>query len=127
MSFEKEWASARTTAARPASPTADLSVDPDALGAVGSDAYDLYQRLSRDGDHARPATFDASIALTNTNFLSGPALLTVHDRWNTQLRTLLDACANVSNHLDYSAASHAKEEADITAALSASKINEYLK
>ncbi|MFJ7158037.1 hypothetical protein ACIQUQ_24310 [Streptomyces sp. NPDC101118] len=127
MSFEKEWASARTTAAHSTSPTADLSVDPDALGAVGGDAYDLYQRLSRDGDHARPATFDASIALTNTNFRSGPALLTVHDRWNTQLRTLLDACANVSNHLDYSAASHAKEEADITAALSASKINEYLK
>lgn len=105
----------------------DLSVNQDDLGAIGSEAYQLYQRLTRDGDHARPTTFDASIALTNTNFQSGSALLKVHDRWNTQLRTLLDACANISNHLDYSKASHTKEEDDIVAAMSASKIDEHFK
>ncbi|CAM5588793.1 hypothetical protein SBADM41S_06307 [Streptomyces badius] len=30
-------------------------------------------RLSKDGDHAAPATFDAAIALTNGNFASGSA------------------------------------------------------
>lgn len=47
-------------------------VNQDDLGAVGHEAYLLRGRLSRDGDHARPATFDAAIALTNSNFTSGP-------------------------------------------------------
>ncbi|WP_455360541.1 hypothetical protein [Streptomyces sp. SYSU K21746] len=141
MSFDEEWSSARTSATANTSMrlnraddgpsgsagNADLSVNQDDLGAIGSEAYQLYQRLTRDGDHARPATFDASIALTNMSFQSGSALLKVHDRWNTQLRTLLDACANISNHLDYSKASHAKEENDIVAAMSASKIDEHFK
>jgi hypothetical protein len=104
---------------------ADLKVASDELGAIGSDAYEIRTRLSKDGDHARPATFDASIALTNGNFDSGAALLQVHDRWNSQLLTLLDACAHISNHLDYSAASHAEEEADIATALSVSKIQQH--
>ncbi|WP_030201178.1 hypothetical protein [Streptomyces sp. NRRL S-87] len=132
MSFEEEWSSARTTAAATGRGGArvatrpDLKVDGDELGAVGSEAYGLHQRLSRDGDHARPATFDAAVALTGADFSSGAALLTVHDRWNTQLHTLLDACAQISNHLDYSAATHAREEADIAASFSTSKINECL-
>lgn len=104
----------------------DLVVNRDDLGAIGHEAYLLYGRLSRDGDHARPATFDASIALTNGNFTSGSELLKVHDRWNSQLRTLLDACARISNHLDYTKSTHAKDDADIGGdLLSTSKINEY--
>ncbi|MFD8013100.1 hypothetical protein [Streptomyces sp. NPDC058955] len=106
----------------------DLVVNRDDLGAIGHEAYLLYGRLSRDGDHARPATFDASIALTNGNFTSGSELLKVHDRWNSQLRTLLDACARISNHLDYTKSTHAKDDADIGGdLLSTSKINEYFK
>ncbi|MFE6224315.1 MULTISPECIES: hypothetical protein [unclassified Streptomyces] len=106
----------------------DLVVNRDDLGAIGHEAYLLYGRLSRDGDHARPATFDASIALTNGNFTSGSELLKVHDRWNSQLRTLLDACARISNHLDYSKSVHAKDDADIGGQLlSTSKIDEYFK
>ncbi|MCB5167281.1 hypothetical protein LG634_20860 [Streptomyces bambusae] len=122
MAFDEEWARVR----RGSGGGADLAVDAGQLGAVGSAAHALYQRLTRDGDHARPACFDAAIALSNASFRSGPALLTVHDRWNSQLRTLLDACANISNHLDHTVASHAKEEADIIARLSASKIDAYL-
>ncbi|WP_030218525.1 hypothetical protein [Streptomyces bikiniensis] len=106
----------------------DLVVNRDDLGAIGHEAYLLYGRLSRDGDHARPSTFDASIALTNGNFTSGSELLKVHDRWNSQLRTLLDACARISNHLDYTKSTHAKDDADIGGRLlSTSKIDEYFK
>lgn len=144
MSFDEEWAAGKATATENArtrlnraEPSAGgsggtssasnsgLSVSRDELGVIGSDAYDLRQRLSKDGDHARPATFDAAIALTNDNFGSGAELLKVHDRWNTQLHTLLDACAHISNHLDYSAAAHAKDDADIAASLSVSKISQY--
>ncbi|MFF5927303.1 hypothetical protein [Streptomyces hydrogenans] len=108
--------------------SADLVVNQDDLGAIGHEAYLLHGRLSRDGDHARPSTFDASIALTNGNFTSGSELLKVHDRWNSQLRTLLDACARISNHLDYSKSVHAKDDADIGGRLlSTSKIDEYFK
>ncbi|MFI2368869.1 hypothetical protein [Streptomyces sp. NPDC018833] len=107
---------------------ADLVVNKDDLGAVGHEAYVLYGRLSRDGDHARPATFNAAIALTNGGFTSGSELLKVHDRWNKQLRTLLDACARISNHLDYTKSTHAKNDADIGGnLLSVSKISEYFK
>ncbi|MFJ6404827.1 hypothetical protein ACIQK9_04780 [Streptomyces hydrogenans] len=108
--------------------SADLVVNQDDLGAIGHEAYLLHGRLSRDGDHARPSTFDASIALTNGNFTSGSELLKVHDRWNSQLRTLLDACARISNHLDYTKSAHAKDDVDIAGdLLSTSKIDEYFK
>ncbi|MFJ6016145.1 hypothetical protein [Streptomyces sp. NPDC092952] len=137
-----EWERIKTEAVREESPptrtngvgessgasggAADLVVNRDDLGAVGHEAYLLRGRLSRDGDHARPATFEAAVALTNGNFTSGSQLLTVHDRWNSQLRTLLDACARISNHLDYSRSVHAEDDADIGGKLlSVSRIDEY--
>ncbi|MFE3827136.1 hypothetical protein [Streptomyces sp. NPDC059092] len=143
MTFDQEWAELRGQAAERAhtrlntvtSPgsggsaaDSDLSVNRDDLGAIGHDAYELRTRLTRDGDHARPATFDAAIALTNESFASGSALLKVHDRWNTQLRTLLDACAQVSNHLNYTRAAHANDDVRIAGDLmSVSKLNQYMK
>lgn len=141
MSFEQEWATARSTSGNPVSMrlnqlpgspgggsgNADLSVDQDKLGAIGSAAYALHGRLVKDGNHARTHTTEAATGLSGHGFRTGSALATVQETWSSQLGTLLDACANISNHLDYSAASHAKEEADIKAALAASKINEYLK
>ncbi|MEU0401234.1 hypothetical protein ABZ318_13480 [Streptomyces sp. NPDC006197] len=139
MSFEQEWASVRSAstanvdtrlnqvALEPGGGGADLSVDQDKLGAIGSAAYALHGRLVKDGNHARTSTTEAGTGLAGHGFLTGSALTTVQETWSSQLNTLLDACANISNHLDYSAASHAEEEADIAAALSASRINEYLK
>ncbi|MEU6882642.1 hypothetical protein [Streptomyces sp. NPDC046712] len=141
MSFENEWASVRSNSTSavsmrlnqvPADPgggssTADLSVNQDKLGAIGSAAYALHGRLVKDGNHARTNTTEAATGMSTSGFRTGAAMATVQETWSSQLSTLLDACANISNHLDYSAASHAKEEADIQAALAASKINEYLK
>ncbi|MET9927734.1 MULTISPECIES: hypothetical protein [unclassified Streptomyces] len=138
MTFDEERAELRTAAAErgamringvPAEGggAADLVVNRDDLGAIGNDAYDLRTRLSKEGDHARPATFDAAIALTNGNFTSGAAVLKVHDRWQTQLKTLLDSCAHISNHLDYTKAQHAKGEVKIVGDLTPiSKLTEYL-
>ncbi|MFF2719968.1 hypothetical protein [Streptomyces sp. NPDC058011] len=138
MTFDEEWAELRTAAAErgamringvPAEGggAADLVVNRDDLGAIGNDAYDLRTRLSKEGDHARPATFDAAIALTNGNFTSGAAVLKVHDRWQTQLKTLLDSCAHISDHLDYTKAQHAKDEVKIVGDLTPiSKLTEYL-
>ncbi|MFI1221727.1 MULTISPECIES: hypothetical protein [unclassified Streptomyces] len=143
MTFEKEWAELRSAAAErsamqlnsaPAegggttAGTPDLVVNRDDLGAIGNDAYELRTKLSKDGDHARPATFDAAIALTNGNFASGAAVLKVHDFWQTHLKTLLDSCAHISNHLDYTKALHAKDDVKIGGDLtSISKLSEYLK
>ncbi|MFF7098427.1 hypothetical protein ACFY9A_39585, partial [Streptomyces rubradiris] len=95
MTFEREWAELRAAAAQrtamrvngvPADGGrggggSDLVVNRDDLGAVGNDAYDLLGRLGREGDTARSSTFDAATALTNGNFVSGSAVLKVHDRW----------------------------------------------
>ncbi|MFF3732651.1 hypothetical protein ACFYXM_20565 [Streptomyces sp. NPDC002476] len=140
MTFDAEWATLRAESAQQVNmrlntagssqggSDADLLVNQDNLGAIGHDAYELRTRLSKDGDQARPSTFDAAIALTNGNFDSGSALLKVHDRWNKQLRTLLDACAQISNHLNYTKSAHAKDDVQIGGDLIAvSKLNEYLK
>ncbi|MFE4954887.1 hypothetical protein ACFRCW_12400 [Streptomyces sp. NPDC056653] len=144
MTFDAEWAALRAEStqrvdmrlngvgdgrAGQSGPNApDLSVNQDDLGAVGHDAYGLRTRLSTEGDRARPSTFDAAIALTNGNFSSGSALLKVHDRWNTHMKTLLDACAQISDHLNYTKAAHAKDDVRIGGDLiSVSKLNEYLK
>ncbi|MFC9271805.1 hypothetical protein ACWGRF_35360 [Streptomyces zhihengii] len=139
MSFDEEWAELRATAAQrnatrlngvPAQggEGGDLVVRRDDLGRIGGDAYGLRTRLAKDGDHARPATFEAANALVNGDFTCGSALLKVHDRWNTHLRTLLDACGQISNHLDYTKALHSKDDAKIEGDLtSISKLTEYMK
>lgn len=131
MAWDEEWAAARagsadTPRARQAPAGTGLTVHQDDLGAVGHDAFVLHGQLARKGDHARPATHAAAVALTGANFSSGAQLMTVQDRWRTQLRTLTDACAQISNHLDFSARTHRQNDADITGRLtSVSTINSY--
>lgn len=138
MSFDEEWAQLRDAAAQRHSMRlnslpaegggGNLVVNRDDLGRIGNDAYDLRNQLSRDGDHARPATHDAAIALTNGQFTSGSALLKVNDRWQTHLKTLLDACARISNHLDYTKAQHAKDEVQIEGDIAPiSALTDYMK
>lgn len=140
MSFDEEWAELHTAAAQRnamqlngvpsegGTSGGDLVVRRDDLGRIGSDAYDLRTRLSKEGDHARPATFEAANALFNGEFTCGSALLKVHDRWNTHLKTLLDACGQISNHLDYTKALHSKDDVKVEGNLaSISKLTEYMK
>ncbi|MFF9015254.1 hypothetical protein ACF09C_20100 [Streptomyces sp. NPDC014870] len=139
MSFEAEWSGLKKAVADRDSrmrlnqlPSesgsggpADLSVNQDRLGAIGGAAYALHGRLVKDGNHARTTTEAAATGLSSTGFRTGAALTTVQDTWRSQLNTLLDACAHISNHLDYSAAQHAKDDEDIRASLSVSAITGY--
>ncbi|MFD6275944.1 hypothetical protein ACFWFI_10270 [Streptomyces sp. NPDC060209] len=95
----------------------DLVVHDDQLGKLGNLAYTLREGLRVDADHARQNTFDASIELFNDGLDMGSALTELHDAWNTKVGTLKEACAHISNHLDYSRAQHAKDEVQITTAM----------
>jgi hypothetical protein len=113
----------------------DLIVHDNELGALGNMAREVRQRLSTDGDHARPATFDAAISLTNDGMTMGTALTELHDAWNTKLNTLLTACAHISNHLDFSRSAHKQDEHKIATnmrtaqgnLMTVSRINDYIR
>lgn len=90
-------------------PRGDLVVRHQDLTAIGKAAYELHQRLQKDGDHARLSSLEAASTL-RADFAVGRALDHVATRWVTQLRTLLDACAHISNHLDFTKKTHAGQE-----------------
>ncbi|MFI2348319.1 hypothetical protein ACH492_14980 [Streptomyces sp. NPDC019443] len=97
----------------------DLTVHDDELGKLGDMARSLREQLSTDGDHARVATFEASNELFNGGLDMGAGLLEVHDAWSTKLATLKEACGHISNHLDYSRSTHAKQETKINLGMQA--------
>ncbi|MER5227486.1 hypothetical protein [Streptomyces flaveus] len=113
----------------------DLVVHDDELGKLGNLAYDLLERFRVDADLARPSTFTASIDLFNDGLDMGSALTELHDAWNTQQGALKEACAHISNHLDFTRAQHAKDEAHVVTGMqnaagdlmTVSRINEYFK
>lgn len=115
--------------------SSNLVVHDDELGALGNMAYDLRVKLSKYGDHARQVTFEASIQLFTDGLETGSALTELHDAWQTQLSTLKEACAHISNHLDYTRASHSKDEDEIVTGMrnldgklmTVSRINDYIK
>ncbi|MEU8459511.1 hypothetical protein [Streptomyces sp. NPDC029003] len=136
MSFDEEWAAARTTAAAkvsmrlnqaPGSGGQDLELNQDHIGAVGTEAHKLHSRLQADGKHAATATAEAAGALAKEGFASGAALTKLNSRWESQVKTLVAACAQISNGLNYSLSSHNKEEQQLYAEFTTSKLDEYLK
>ncbi|MGW7461476.1 hypothetical protein [Streptomyces sp. NPDC054797] len=140
MSFDEEWSAARATAAAhvsmrlnqaPADPGGGggggLELNQDHIGAIGSEVYKLHTRLLTDGKHAATSTAEAASALTKEGFASGAALLKVNATWESQVKTLVAACANISNGLNYSLSSHAKDEQQLHADFTASAIDKYLR
>lgn len=125
MSFDDEWAGIRSDAQgdRAAMQLAHADTDGDGgsaqggdlrvgqtdLAAVGDAAFKLHTRLGTEGDHAKASTQAAGTAM-KAEFALGPALTTVAEKWNEQVNTLLDACAHISNHLEYSQRTHAEDE-----------------
>lgn len=138
MSFEEEWAQLRAEAtqqsdthmrlnqlhSRPTSGVrGDLSVHAKDLAAIGDAAFALYGRLEKDGDHAKVSSGKAAKDLTD-DFAVGSALTDVVEKWKKQVDSLLEACAHISNHLDYTQKAHAGDEYHIATSLSISKIDE---
>ena len=119
----------------------DLVVNQDDLGAVGHDAHTLFEDLQAGADIAGAgadkqgvgSSNQAATALKAHGFSSGGALETTVDIWTSQLKTVLQACAHISNHLDFSKKLHAEDDAKIGAlilgsdgsALPVSEISKY--
>ncbi|MFD9864023.1 hypothetical protein [Streptomyces alboflavus] len=104
----------------------DLVVHDNVLGKLGNMAYDLRERFRVDSDHARQATFDASVELGNDGLDTGAALTELHDAWNSKAKVLKDACAHISNGLDFARSQHAKDEDKVATSIKASAISKYL-
>ncbi|MGW7525296.1 hypothetical protein [Streptomyces sp. NPDC054783] len=134
-SFDQEWAGLKTKARMrldgvdPGGPSpsgADLVVKYDDMGKIGHSAFLLHRHLSSAGSHAKSHAEAAAKSLKNDGFDMGAALAEADEGWQAQLQVLLDACAQISNHLDYSVKSSRRDDDFIAAQVSASKISEYL-
>ncbi|NUK21502.1 hypothetical protein HRW14_03105 [Streptomyces lunaelactis] len=100
---------------------ADLKVNQKSLAAIGDEAHKLFVRLETDGKHAKSSSEKAATGL-KADFEVGGALAHVAEHWDAQVRTLLDACAHISNHLEFSNKAHRNDEE--RALIAFSKISE---
>jgi hypothetical protein len=81
------------------------------------------------------STTRAAAELKTQSFAMGPALSQTVTTWTGQVHSLLQACAHISNHLDYTRKTHAHDDALIAAsardvggsALSVSQLDKYFK
>ncbi|WP_255954433.1 hypothetical protein [Streptomyces odontomachi] len=121
----------------------DLVVHQDDLGAVGHEAFILHDHLRKQTDIAGAgagkghagSNMQAAASLKSHGFDMGPAIEKTVDVWTTQVKTVLQACAHISNHLDFSKKLHSKDDERIAAdlrgrdgsAMPVSRINEYFK
>ncbi|MCD7440422.1 hypothetical protein K4B79_19620 [Streptomyces lincolnensis] len=96
----------------------DLTADHADLEAVGKAAHDLFDDFQHHSGHARVASVSAAGGLKGEGFALGAALEHVAERWSEQTKTLLDACAHISNHLRFTKNQHAADETYIAGAVS---------
>ncbi|MFF9351575.1 hypothetical protein [Streptomyces sp. NPDC014734] len=103
----------------------DLVVHQDDLGGVGHEAFVLHGRLQKQADIAGAgmdrkgsgSTMRAAAELKASGFALGGELETTVSVWTSQVDAVLQACAHISNHLDYSKKAHAEDDAAIAASL----------
>ncbi|GAA2576121.1 MULTISPECIES: hypothetical protein [Streptomyces] len=118
----------------------DLVVYQDDLGAVGHDAYLLFEGISEKADIAGAGadktgagtSARAASSLTSAGFAMGPALKSTVEIWTSQVDSVRQACAHISDHLDFSKKRHAEDDAKVGSvirgqALPVSRLNEYFK
>ncbi|GAA2366454.1 hypothetical protein [Streptomyces cuspidosporus] len=124
-------------------PEDGIVVHRDDLGAVGSEAFRLHAELKAKADlagmgtdkHGDSSTAQAAAGLKRRGFAMAGALDKTLRTWSMQVKTVMQACANISNHLDYSQKLFDQEDAKIAADLRgkdgltvpASRLNEYFK
>ncbi|MFF8847536.1 hypothetical protein ACF08N_33295 [Streptomyces sp. NPDC015127] len=86
----------------------DLTVHQKDLAKIGDHAFKLYNRLWKE---ARVISTDsAGTDLDGQGFALGKALQHVSLRWDKQLGSVMDACALISNHMDFTKNAHAGDE-----------------
>ncbi|MFI2291369.1 hypothetical protein [Streptomyces niveus] len=91
-------------------PGGDLRVGQQDLAAVGDAAFRLFDGLGKNGRDAWSISQTAAKDLSTQGYALGGALDHVQERWEKQLKTLLDACAHISNHMDFTQNAHAGDE-----------------
>lgn len=77
----------------------DLKVANDALTKIGSAAFELYDQLWDKARVSIPSSDSAAADLSKQGFALGAGLKHVSNRWEEQLKSLMDACAHISNHM----------------------------
>jgi hypothetical protein len=93
--------------------TGDLNVDQQDLSRIGSHARTLYDRLWDQARLDNTSVDEAASDLTSQGFALGSGLQHVSNRWSTQLNSVLDACAHISNHMQVTKKIHDGDEAYI--------------
>ncbi|MCX5203825.1 hypothetical protein OG897_20505 [Streptomyces sp. NBC_00237] len=88
----------------------DLRVSQQELAAIGGHAFQLFQRLGKEGRGPVAATLAAARDLSGQEFALGGALQRVQERWGQQVRSLVDACGHISNGLDAAQKIHRSDE-----------------
>jgi hypothetical protein len=96
----------------------DLVVSHADLEAVGKAAHALFEDFTTYSGHVRVASAAAAGGLKGEGFALGAALAHVTERWSEQSKTLLDACAHISNHLRYTKSLHAAGDSYIAGTIS---------
>ncbi|MEU9989377.1 hypothetical protein AB0E10_21795 [Streptomyces sp. NPDC048045] len=95
------------------SKTGDLKVGHGDLVKIGSAAHHLYDQLWDKARVATPSSDSAAGDLSKQGFALGAGLQRVSDRWDEQLKSLMDACAQISNHMQVTKAVHVNDESYI--------------
>ncbi|MEV7815926.1 MULTISPECIES: hypothetical protein [Streptomyces] len=90
--------------------TGDLKVGHGDLVKIGSAAHHLYDQLWDKARVATPSSDSAAGDLSKQGFALGAGLQHVSNRWEEQLKSLMDACAQISNHMQVTKAVHANDE-----------------
>lgn len=103
----------------------DLQVSQKDLAAVGNAAFSLFEDLGKYGRDAWSSSQTAAKDLKSQEYEIGDALHHVQARWEKQLQSLLDACAHISNHMDFTKKAHRGDEYHIASTLSSiSQLNQ---
>jgi len=88
----------------------DLKVKNSELQSIGTAAYELYDQLWNKARVANKSSDSAASDLSRQGFALGAGLKHVSDRWEEQLKSLMDACAQISNHMRVTKTLHAGDE-----------------
>ncbi|MEV5429534.1 hypothetical protein [Streptomyces sp. NPDC052701] len=88
----------------------DLKVSNDGLTKIGKAAHELYDRLWGEARVAVPSSDLAAADLSKQGFALGAGLEHVSNRWEEQLKSLMDACAHISNHMRVTKKLHVGDE-----------------
>jgi hypothetical protein len=88
----------------------DLVVKNTEIQAIGTSAHELYNQLWDKARVAIPNSNSAATDLSNQGFALGAGLKHVSDRWEEQLKSLMDACAQISNHMRVTKQLHAGDD-----------------